>query len=214
LITNTLKASAGVLGAMVGALLVFFLAAYFVIDAERIGRGLLAFVSPGRREEVVRLAEAALAKIGGYVRGQILVSLGVGIIIAVGLTILRVPYSLVIGTLAALLNVVPFIGSFIAFVLALVTAFNVAPIMVLWTALLFGISNLIEGKVLMPYFLGRTTGLHPVAVLIALLVGTKLAGLVGAIVAVPLLAGVNALIEARYLKPDSQTDATLRPASS
>jgi predicted PurR-regulated permease PerM len=201
---KTLKASVGDAGAAVGVVLVFFLGAYFVIDGDRIGRGLLQFVSPERRGEFTRVAELVLIKVGGYVRGQLLGSLGVGIVIAVGLTLLGVPYSLAIGALATLLNIVPFIGSFIAAVLAILTALNISLLLAVWTALLFAGTNLLEGKVLMPYFLGRTTGLHPVAVLVGLLVGAKLAGLVGAIVAIPLLAGANVVIEALYLNPANQ----------
>jgi predicted PurR-regulated permease PerM len=145
-----LKASVGVFGAVTGAALVFFLAAYIVIDVDRIGRGLLAFAAPARREEVARLAELVIEKVGGYVRGQLLVSLCVGVIVAIGLTLLTVPYGLAIGAIATVLNVVPFIGSFIAAVLAILTALNISLMLAVWTTRLFVGANLLEGKVLMP----------------------------------------------------------------
>jgi predicted PurR-regulated permease PerM len=188
-------------GAVLGFILIFFLAAYLVIDGERISRGLLTLVPPEKRPWIVEVAEPVLARIGGYVRGQILVSLAVGSVLSIGLSLLGVPSALLIGGLAAAFNIVPFLGSIVAAVLGILVALNVSLALAVWTALLFWGTNLLEGKVLVPQLLGRATGLHPLAVLLVLLVGSKLAGLVGAIVAVPLLAGVNQLIQSLYVRP-------------
>jgi len=201
LVQTTFTATAGAVGAVLGFLLIFFLAAYLVMDGERISRGLLAWVPPRRRGRILELAEPVLARIGGYVRGQLLVSLAVGIILSIGLTLLGVPSALLIGGLAAMLNIVPFLGSIVAAILGILMALNVSPTLALWTTLLFWAVNVLEGKVLVPVLLGRTTGLHPLGVLSALLVGSALAGLVGVIVAVPFLAGLNQLLHSLYVEP-------------
>lgn len=201
LLENTLRATAGVIGAVVGFLVILVLAAYLVVDAERIGRGLAALIPPAYRGRVAAVTPPVLAMMGGYVRGQAMVSLCVGSVIAVGLAMLGVPYWLLVGGIAAMLNVVPFLGSIVAAVLGILSALNVSPMLALWSALLFWGTNLLEGKLLVPYFVGRATGLHPVAVLVGVLVGAQLAGLIGALVAIPLLAGAWEVIRVLYVEP-------------
>lgn len=201
LVANTLRATAGVIGALVGFFLVVVLAAYLVIDAEHLGRSLAVLLPPAERARAAALAEPVLVVMGGYVRGQIIVSLCVGTVIAAGLALLGVPYWLLIGGIAAALNVVPFLGSPAAAVLGLLSAFNITPTLALWTALLFWGANLLEAKLLVPYFVGRATGLHPVAVLLGILGGAQLAGLVGALVAIPLLAGAWEVVRRLWVEP-------------
>jgi predicted PurR-regulated permease PerM len=198
---NTLRATAGVVGAVVGTFLVLVLAAYLVLDAERIGASLARLLPRTHRARAAALAPPVLAVMGGYVRGQLVVSLCVGSLIAVGLALLGVPYWLLIGAIAFALNVVPFLGSPAAAVLGILSALTVSPMLALWSLLLFWGTNLLEGKLLVPYFVGRATGLHPVAVLLAILAGVQLAGLVGALVAVPLLAGAWEVLRTLHVEP-------------
>ena len=200
-LANTLRVTAGVVGGVVGILAVLVIAAYLVMDARELGHGALAIVPPAYRPVVMELAEPVLDRIGGYVRGQLLVSICVGTILAIGLTALGVRYALLIGALAAVLNVVPWLGSFIAAVLGVVAALNESAALAGGTVLLFWGTNVLEGKLLVPYLVGRATGLHPLSVLIALLAGAHLGGLVGALVAVPLLAAVWQILRTLWVEP-------------
>jgi predicted PurR-regulated permease PerM len=189
LLQNTLAATAGVVGAVVGLFLVLVLAAYFVLDAEHMGAALAGFLPARQRGRATVVAERVVHVMGAYVRGQVVVSLCVGAIIALGLAVLGVPYALLIGGVAAAINIVPFVGGPLSGLLGVLSAFNVSPMLAVWTVGVFALTSLIESKLLVPFFIGRATGLHPVAVLMVVLVGAKLAGVIGAIVAVPLLAG-------------------------
>ena len=201
LVENTLSVTAGAIGAVVGFLVILVVAAYLVVDAEHIGRGLRSLLPPTQRDRLGALAEPVLAVIGGYVLGQVAVNLCVGMVIAVGLAALGVPYALLIGSLAAVLNIVPFLGSPAAAVLGILSALNISPTLALWSGLLFWGTNLLEGKVLVPYFIGRATGLHPLAVLLGILAGAKLAGVIGALIAIPLLAGTWEAFRRLRLEP-------------
>jgi predicted PurR-regulated permease PerM len=200
--TNTLSVTAGVVGAVFGFVAVVVIAAYIVIDAEHLGGGMLALVPREHRKSVAGLAEPILDRIGGYIRGQILSSLCVGAVLAIGLALLGVRYALLIGALAAVLNVVPFVGSLIAAILGVVSALNESPGLALAAAGLFAGTNLLEGKFLAPHFVGRATGLHPLPVLLALLAGAHLAGLIGALVSVPLLAAVWEIVRRIYVESE------------
>lgn len=201
LIANTLSVTAGAVGAVVGLLAILVIAAYLVIDVESIGHALGRLVPARQREALAEVAAPVLDRMGAYVRGQIAVSVCVGIMLAVALSLLGVRYALLIGALAAVLNVVPWVGSIAASVLGILTALNDSPGLALATAAVFLGSNVVEGKLLVPQLVGRATGLHPLAVLVALLAGAHLAGLVGALVAVPLVAAIWEIVVALYVKP-------------
>jgi predicted PurR-regulated permease PerM len=201
LVETTLSATAGVIGAVVGFFLVLILAAYLVVEAGRIGRGVRRLLPPIHRARAEALSEPVLTVIGAYIRGQAVVNLCLGAMIALGLALLGVPYALLLGTAAAVLNVVPFLGAPLVAVVGILAAFNISAALALWTALVFLAANLLEGKLLIPYFVGRATGLHPLVILLGLLIGAKLAGLIGALVAIPFLAGAWEVLRRVYLEP-------------
>jgi predicted PurR-regulated permease PerM len=196
---NSLQLTAGVVGFIVGLLLILIIAAYLVIDEVAIGRGVLRLVPGRHRARVSALWPGVIGRIGGYVRGQIVASVCVGAVLAIALTLLGVRYGLLLGVLAAVLNIVPFVGSLVAAVLGILAALNESLGLAVGTALVFWGTNLIEGKFLAPHFVGRATGLHPLAVLLALFMGLHLAGLIGALVAVPLVAAVWEILRATYV---------------
>ncbi len=201
LVAQSLRATAGVVGAVVGLAVILVVAAYFVMEAEALGRGVAALLPRNYRATARDLAEPVLERIGGYVRGQVLVAICVGIILATGLSLLGVRYALLIGAIATVLNVVPWVGSFIAFVVAVAVALNDSVGKAGGTVVLFAASNLVEGKLLVPYLVGRATGLHPVIVLVGLLAGAHLAGLIGALVSIPFMAAVWEIVRTLYVEP-------------
>lgn len=201
LLGNAVRVTTGAVGALFELLAILVIAAYLVIDAREIGHTLLALLPPPHRPIATRLAPAVLNRIGGYVRGQIVSSICVGILIAIALSIIHVKYALLIGALAAVLNVVPFVGATLAAVLATLSGLNDGLVRALIAlAVMIGCQT-VEGKLLAPYFVGRATGLHALAVLVALLAGFRLAGLIGGLVAVPLLAGLWEIVRTLYVDP-------------
>jgi len=189
------------LGFVVGLFAIIFIAVYLVADAPHIGRTLLSLLPLRHRSLAEAPAEPVMARIGGYIRGQIASSLCVGAVLAIGLGLLGVRYALLIGALAAVLNVVPFVGSLAAAVLGILSALNESFGLAVATALLFWGTNFLEGKLLAPHFVGRATGLHPLAVLLALLAGAHLAGLIGALVAVPGVAAGWEVVRTLWIEP-------------
>jgi predicted PurR-regulated permease PerM len=201
LLANTVRLTAGTVGAVFEVLAVLVIAAYLVIDARAVGHTLLQLLPPSARPAATRLAPAVLNRIGGYVRGQIVSSLFVGALIAIMLSLLGVRYSLLIGAIAAVFNIVPFVGATLAAVLAVLAALNESLTLAALALAAMTAAQTVEGKLLAPHFVGRATGLHPLAVLLALLVGAHTAGLIGALVAVPFLAGLWEIVRELYVEP-------------
>ena len=201
---NVLRVTTGAVGAVFETLAVLVIAAYIVIDAREIGHTLVSLLPREHRPIAVRLAPSVLERIGGYVRGQLVSSFFVGILIAVALSLLGVKYALLIGAMAAVLNIVPFVGATVAAVLAVLSALTEGLVLAALALAVMIACQTIEGKFLAPYFVGRATGLHALAVLLALLAGFQLNGLVGGLVAVPLLAGAWEVVRALWVDPRRQ----------
>ena len=201
LLGNAVRLTTGVVGAVFEALAVLVIAAYLVIDSREIGHTLLTLLPRQHRPTATRLAPAVLERIGGYVRGQIVSSFFVGVLIAITLSIIGVKYALLIGALAAVLNVVPFVGATVAAVLATLSALNDGVVLAAIALPVMVVCQTVEGKLLAPYFVGRATGLHALVVLVALLAGFHLGGLVGGLVAVPFLAGAWEIVRTLWVEP-------------
>jgi predicted PurR-regulated permease PerM len=201
LLGNAVRVTTGAVGALFELLAVLVITAYLVIDAHEIGRTLVSLVPPQHRTTATRLAPAVVDRIGGYVRGQLVSSFFVGVLIAVALSVIGVRYALLIGALAAVLNIVPFVGATVAAVLATLAALNESVLLAgVALAVMVGCQT-VEGKLFAPYFVGRATGLHALSVLIALVAGFHLSGLIGGLVAVPLLAGAWEVVRTLYVDP-------------
>jgi predicted PurR-regulated permease PerM len=201
LLGNVVRVTRGAVGAVLEVLAVLVVAAYVVIDAREIGHTLLGLLPREHRPIATRLAPSVLERIGGYVRGQLVSSFFVGVLIAVALSLLGVKYALLIGAVAAVLNIVPFVGAAIAAVLAVLSALSDGIVLAAAALAVMVACQSIEGKFLAPYFVGRATGLHAVAVLLALLAGFQLGGLIGGLVAVPLVAGGWEIVRTLWVEP-------------
>lgn len=198
---QTLDIGAGLLGMILHALLVLFLTAYFVVEATTIWQKLLIWLPPQHRLRAGALIRPIGARMGGYVRGQLLVSVAVACFLGLGLYAIRIDYALILGVLAGLMNLVPFVGSAFACTFAVVVAANQELWQVGATIGLFLLEQWVESNFIVPYLLGKNVDLHPLIVLFAILIGANLMGVPGALIAVPVASALQLLAQEFYLKP-------------
>lgn len=201
MVKQTLSLTTGLLGLMLSFILILFLTAYFVVEANTIWKSLLSWVPKKRRERAASLIVPLGNCMGGYVRGQILVSICVGLFLGTGLTLLGVHYGLVLGILAGVLNLMPFVGSMLTASFAVIVAFNQDPWLGLMTIGLFVLEQWVESNIIVPQLLGKCVDVHPVIILFAILIGASLMGVMGALVAVPVVAAGLYLADEFYVKP-------------
>ncbi|WP_370278808.1 AI-2E family transporter [Pontibacterium sp.] len=134
--------------------------------------------------------------LGAFMKGQLLVMFALGVVYAIGLWIVGLDLALLIGMLAGLASIVPYMGFIIGIAAALIAAliqFN-DPTVLLWVALVFGIGQMLEGMLLTPLLVGDKIGLHPVAVIFAIMAGGQLFGFVGVLLALPVAAVIMVLL--------------------
>ncbi len=174
---------------------------YMLIDMQRLGRAIDRRYPPRRGElPLLRSMEHALAS---YVRGQIALSLIIGVSAGVGIWILGATgllphaqqYALLFGAWVALTEVIPYLGPWLGALPPFIYALVVHPISALWVALLFLGIQQIEGHVVVPKVMGNALRLHPLLVIFGLAAGAELYGLPGALTALPLLAVGRAIWE-------------------
>ena len=122
---------------------------------------------------------------GRWLQGQLLLMLIIFALDYAGLLLRKVPYALTLALLAGLLEIIPYIGPMISAVLALIFGFFISPLVGLLAFAWFAIMQQIEGNIIVPLVMRKAVGLNPVVVIVALLIGAKLAGVVGIIISVP-----------------------------
>jgi predicted PurR-regulated permease PerM len=172
------------------------LAAYMLIDAGVVRRNVLGLVPLKHRAKTEAIVDDLDKVVGGFVRGQLIDGAIVGTMIGVMLAIMHVPYALLIGVAAAILNFIPYAGAIVGFVPSVVIALFVnGPTNALIVAGLFALIQQIDGNFIAPRVLKDNVGLSPLYIILAILIGSELFGLPGTFLSVPVAAMLRVLRE-------------------
>lgn len=178
-----------------GFFIAVFATYFFLADGDRIWTWLVRLAPRGARERVDSSGKVAWVSLVQFVRATVVVALVDAVGIALGAAILDVPFVLAIGVLVFLGAFVPMIGASVAGIVAILVALvDQGPVTaLLMLAVVVGVQQL-EGHILQPFLLGRWVSLHPLGVILAIAGGVLVAGIAGALVAVPLAAAANAVV--------------------
>jgi predicted PurR-regulated permease PerM len=177
-------------------IVVVVLSIYLLLYGPRIGAGVRAVMPPGAGTPDDDFPTRVIGAVAGYVRGQVLFSLAMGTGAAIGLWLFGVlgifpdgqRYALVFGAFFGLMELIPYLGPFLGATPPILVALLGDPLTGLWVALLFVAIQQLEGHVVAPLVFGHALRINPILVILALLLGGELAGIVGALVALPILA--------------------------
>ncbi|ACO45643.1 AI-2E family transporter [Deinococcus deserti] len=202
---NSLLSIGGIFGHV---LLILLLSVYLMLDYSRVNSAILhAFPRPWQ-PRILELSDLVGTAVGGYVRGQLLIAAFIGVFVWLGLSLAGIPSAAAIGFLAGAFNIVPYLGPIIGATPALLLALTLPNVVlkIILVVVVFAAANQIESNVLSPYILSKTTDLHPITVLMAILVGVALMGFAGALLAVPTVALVKLLLQKYYYPSRIYTD--------
>ncbi|GAB6929417.1 AI-2E family transporter [Paenibacillus sp. JCM 10914] len=176
-------------------LIVPFLIFYILKDFEVFQRTAVSYLPRTHRKSIVTLLKEIDTALGNYVRGQFLVCLIIGVFAYVGYIIIGMPYALLLASIVAVFNIIPYLGPFLGAAPALIMASTISWKMVLLVAVVNMICQTLESNVISPQVVGRKLHMHPLLIIFALLVGGELAGTVGLILAVPVFAVIMVLLQ-------------------
>ncbi|MEU5226520.1 AI-2E family transporter [Streptomyces toyocaensis] len=204
--TGVLDVSAQVLGGLFQLLTVGLFSFYFAADGPRLRRTVCSLLPPARQAEVLRAWEIAVNKTGGYLYSRGLMALVSGLAHYVLLELLEVPYAPVLAVWVGLVSqFIPTIGTYLAGALPMLIAFTVDPWYALWVLIFVVFYQQFENYVLQPKLTSKTVDIHPAVAFGSVVAGTALLGAVGALIAIPAVATLQAFLGA-YVKRYDVTD--------
>ena len=187
---------------------IFFIAFFWTIESERIKRSAIALLPLNRREPTRDLVTEIERRVGSYVSGQLLLSAIIGALSLVAYWIIGVPYALVLALVVALMEFIPVIGPLIGAVPSIIIALSISPATALWVLIASLVIHQLESNVFGPRVMKRTLGMRPLVTLVAMTAFGTLFGVLGALVALPLTAIIQLLLERYLLNNTPQTETT------
>lgn len=198
--SGVLDVSATVLGGLFKLLTIFLFSFYFAADGPRLRRALCSVLPPAKQAEVLRAWEIAVDKTGGYLYSRGLMALISGVAHFVLLEILGVPYAPALAIWVGLVSqFIPTIGTYLAGALPMLLAFTVNPWYAVWVLGFVVVYQQFENYVLQPKLTSKTVDIHPAVAFGSVIAGTALMGAVGALIAIPAVATLQAFLGA-YVK--------------
>jgi predicted PurR-regulated permease PerM len=174
------------------------IAFYFLLDWDRMLDSMRRLIPRPYEQSTLKIVGECHSVLGAFVKGQFLVMLLLGIVYAVGLQLIGLEVGLIIGMVAGLASIIPYLGfavGIIAAVIASLFQFGLDWVHLALVVVVFMIGQAIEGYILQPFLLGDKIGLSPVAVVFAVLAGAQLAGFLGMLIALPVAAVIVVLLK-------------------
>jgi len=191
------------IGVVVDVIAILSLAIFLTIQKRSVGNFLKAFIPKRHEEYAVTLIERIQHKMGHWLLGQIVLNLLMGILIYIGLYLLGVPYALLLAVIAALFEFVPFLGGILSAVLGVLVALSISPLTAVIVLALYLAVQQFQNHIMAPLVMRQVVGLNPVAVIIAILVGLKVAGPLGIILAIPITAALSVFVS-DFIAPETE----------
>lgn len=171
---------------VVSIMTVPFIVFYLLRDGSQLTPFILKYLPPKFRQPTYNVLHDINTKVSSYIRGQILVAIAVGCVYMIGFSIAGLDYAVVLGVVAGLLNIIPYLGSWLTMIPVVVIAFVTAgPIMVVKVIIVHLIEQLIESRVLQPVVIGSQLSIHPLTIIFVILTAGKLFGVMGVILGIP-----------------------------
>ena len=182
---------------LVASLIIIY---YFMADRDTVRKTILKLFPSQMRNKTSEIMNTISRKIGGYVVAQITTMASVGVIMILGLLILKVDYALLLGLITAILDIIPVVGPGIALIICLIASYKAGWAILAGICVVFAVAQLVENNFVRPYVFGKFLDLHPLIIYLFLFITAKYMGVVGVIFAPAIAATAVVLIEEVYMK--------------
>ncbi|AQU79412.1 AI-2E family transporter [Planococcus faecalis] len=201
-VTSVITGITGLISTITGVILsiviVPFILFYLLKDGENLPDYFLKLLPPRFRDDTREVFAEADKQLGAYIQGQLIVAFCIGVMVYIGFLIIGMEYALLLGVLAMVTSVVPYIGPAIAIAPAAIIALVTSPFMLVKLAVVWTVVQLVEGNLISPQVMGKTMFIHPVTIIFVLLTAGSLFGVVGVILGIPMYALVRVLVSHFY----------------
>jgi predicted PurR-regulated permease PerM len=193
-VTTVFGALVGVIGGLFGILTILILTFYLLVESAELRASLLRLFPASRRARIDAASRAITVKVSAWLGGQLLLGAIIGSSSAVGLWLIGVPFFYVLALISGIGELIPVVGPILAAIPAIAVAASVSGKAVLFVIIFFVVQQQFENHVLVPKIMERQVGVSAVTVIVALLIGGRLLGILGAILAVPTAAILQVLV--------------------
>jgi len=187
-----------VLGTVVDIILVLILSVYLTANGPALSGWMRRRTPRSQRRHTELLIAIVNQVVGGYIRGQLTLALLVGFLVGAGMLVLHVPYAVLLGVLAFFMEFIPVMGVLISGAVCVIIALFQGWILAIVVLAYFVVVHVIEGDVVGPRIVGHAVGIHPATALVALVAGTELFGVWGALFGAPLAGLIQTIATAAY----------------
>lgn len=185
-------------GIVLSLVTVPFILFYLLYEGEKLPKFILKILPPRARDEVRQVMKEVDKQVSSYIQGQILVSICIGVMMTIGFLIIGLDYAFILGFLAMITSVVPYLGPAIAITPAIIIALVNSPIMLIGLIIVWTIVQLIEGKLITPNIMGKSLSIHPITIIFVLLTAGSLFGVAGVILGIPVYAILKVVVTHIY----------------
>lgn len=184
---NAIEFTTKIFGGFFTLLTIVVLSFYLLLDHERVKQSFASLFTPKLRPKAYHVIDKVEFKLGAWLRGQIALSFFVGFLTWLGLSLVGVEYALPLALLAGMLEIVPTIGPILAAVPGIIVALSISQTTALLVAGVYIVIQLLENNLLVPRIMQKAVGLNPIVVILGIIIGGKLLGILGALLAVPFI---------------------------
>ncbi|MDT2985776.1 AI-2E family transporter [Enterococcus casseliflavus] len=171
-----------------------FILFYLLKDGRKLAPYFVKFLPTKMRQPSLVVLKEMNDQVSSYIRGQLTVAFAVAVMFMIGFSIIGLDYAITLGIAAGFLNLIPYLGSFLAMIPAVFLGIVGGPVLLIQVLIVFVIEQTIEGRLISPLVLGNELSIHPVTILLVLLTSGKLFGLVGVILGIPVYAAAKVVI--------------------
>ncbi len=194
----------GIFGSIFSFFLVLVITFYMVVEDSAMKKIIRSIAPDKYQPYLMQLISRMQRKIGLWLRGQLILSLIIFTLTFSGLLILKVDYALILALIAGLTEFVPYLGPILAAIPAIFLAFTQAPMLAVFVAILYIIIQWVENNIIVPKLMQKVVGLNPIVSIVVLLIGFKVAGIIGAVLAIPVATAVSVFIKDLFEKKLSE----------
>lgn len=212
-VVATIQRVFGTVGFIIGFIVIPFWMFYILHDASQAKKGVVGVFPESLRADILAVSSLVDDVLSAYIRGQFLLMLFVGGLATIVLLIMGVPYALVLGFIAGILEALPTIGPILGAIPAVLVALLDNPISAVYVAIAFFAIQQVENLLLVPRISGKSVKLHPAVVMVVLVLGNQLAGFAGMLLAVPVTAIIRDLFKYFHLRLQDEPMTPAKAAS-
>lgn len=190
----------GVLNNFISFTIVLVISGYLVIQKRQVGQFFKTIIPKKYKHLVLNITDKIQEKMGKWFLGQIALCFVIGLLVFLGLSILGVPYALLLAIIAGSLELIPYLGPILSLIPAAFIAFLHSPLLGAFTLILYFIIQQFENYIIVPQIMKKAVGINPLMVIIGMMIGAKLAGILGIILAIPTIIIIIILVEEMMYK--------------